>query len=182
VNNKAMVKLSFRSMAIVLLLTFLWPAAIGQAANNLLKNASFENVSDVIPNDWGHDAYLKEEQITSYTISDVETHTGKYSVVLENKEANHSRWTQTIKVKPKTTYKFAGYVKTEQIGLDATGAHFFVDGVAVTYPEVKDTNGKWAYVHFYAKTGKEQKSITFGASLGGYGSINTGKAFLMTSV
>ncbi|WP_235560902.1 phospholipid carrier-dependent glycosyltransferase [Bacillus sp. FJAT-28004] len=172
-----MMKMSIRTVITILLLTFLWPAAIGQAANNLLKNASFENVTDVIPNDWGHDAYLKEEQITSYTISDVETHTGKYSVVLENKEANHSRWTQTIKVKPKTTYKFAGYVKTEQIGLDATGAHFFVDGVAVTYPEVKDTNGKWAYVHFYAKTGKEQKSITFGASLGGYGSINTGKAF-----
>ncbi|MGO4547095.1 phospholipid carrier-dependent glycosyltransferase [Paenibacillus sp. 2TAB23] len=165
-----------RAMITILLLTLLWPASL-HAASNLLVNAGFEQVTDNAPAQWQHDAYLKEENITSYTISSSEAHTGTYSAVLENKEANHSRWTQTIKVKPKTTYKLSGYIKTEQIGADATGAHFFVDGVAVAYPEIKDTNGKWAYVHFYAKSGKDQKSITFGASLGGYGSINTGKAY-----
>ncbi|OBZ13355.1 phospholipid carrier-dependent glycosyltransferase [Bacillus sp. FJAT-26390] len=172
-----MFKLSFRSMAIVLLLALLWPAVMGHAATNLLKNASFENVTAGAPADWNHDAYLKEDNVTAYSVSSDESHTGTYSAVLENKGANHSRWTQVVNVKPKTTYKLSGYVKTEQIGPDATGAHFFVDGVAVTYPEVKDTNGKWAYVHFYAKTGKDQKSITFAASLGGYGAINTGKAY-----
>ena len=177
VETGTMIKLSIRAIITILLLTLIWPAAIGHAANNLLKNASFENVSGTAPNDWGHDAYLKEENITAYTISGAEAHTGSYSAVLENVEANHSRWTQTVSVKPKAIYKISGYVKAEQIGPDATGAHFFIDGVAVTYPDVKDTNGKWAYVYFYAKTGKDQKSITFGASLGGYGSINTGKAY-----
>lgn len=172
-----MINISIRAIITILLFTLLWPAVTLQAANNLLENASFENVSDNLPNDWGHDAYLKEKHITAYTVSDAEAHTGTYSAVLENFEANHSRWTQTVSVKPKSTYKLSGYVKAEQIGPDATGVHFFVDGVAVIYPDVKDTNGKWAYIHFYAKTGKDQKSITFGASLGGYGSINTGKAY-----
>lgn len=172
-----MMKMFIRVIITILLLTLLWPSAIGQAANNLLKNASFENVTDGVPDDWSYDAYLKEEHITAYTISDIEAHTGNYSVVLENIEVNHSRWTQTVSVKPKSVYKLSGYVKTEHIGPDATGAHFFVEGVAVTYPQIQDTNGKWEYVHFYAKTGKDQTSITFGASLGGYGSINTGKAY-----
>ncbi|MDQ8735771.1 phospholipid carrier-dependent glycosyltransferase [Paenibacillus sp. LHD-38] len=172
-----MIKLSFRAFAVILFLTLLVPAVTLHAASNLLTNAGFENITEGAPTEWQHDAYLKEEHITTYTISDKEAHTGTYSAVLENKEANHSRWTQTIKVKPKSTYKLSGYIKAEQIGADATGAHFFVDGVAVAYPEIKNTNGKWAYVHFYAKTGKDQKSITFGASLGGYGAINTGKAY-----
>ncbi|WP_138755424.1 phospholipid carrier-dependent glycosyltransferase [Paenibacillus sinopodophylli] len=165
-----------RALIAILLLTLLWPASL-YAANNLLTNAGFEQVTDQTPVDWQHDAYLKEEHITFYSISNQEAHTGTYSAVIENKEANHSRWTQTISVKPNTTYKFSGYIKTEQIGANATGAHFFVDGVAVGYPEIKDTNSKWTYVHFYAKSGKDQKSIIFGASLGGYGSINTGKAY-----
>lgn len=172
-----MMNLFNRATITILLLTLLWPAAIGHAATNLLKNASFELVTDGAPADWNHDAYLKEEHITTYSISNSEAHTGTYSAVLENKEANHSRWTQVISVKPKSIYKLSGYVLTEQVGPDATGAQFFVEGVAVTYPEVKDTNEKWTYVHFYAKTGKDQKSITFAASLGGYGSINTGKAY-----
>ncbi|MGO4345977.1 phospholipid carrier-dependent glycosyltransferase [Paenibacillus sp. MCAF9] len=172
-----MMNMFSRATITILLLTLLWPAAVSNAASNLLNNAGFENVTEGAPSDWTHDAYLKEEQITSYSIDSTEAHTGTYSAVLENKQANHSRWTQAIKVKPKTTYKFSGYVKTEQVGLDATGALFFVEGVAVTYPEVKDTNGKWAYIEFYAKTGQDQKSITFSASLGGYGSINTGKAY-----
>ncbi|MEV5030143.1 phospholipid carrier-dependent glycosyltransferase [Paenibacillus sp. LPE1-1-1.1] len=172
-----MIKLYFRAVAAILFLTLLGPAVPLFAASNLLTNAGFENVSEGAPAEWQHNAYLKEEHITSYTISDTEAHTGAYSAVLENKEANHSRWTQTITVKPKSIYKLSGYIKAEQIGPDATGAHFFVDGVAVSYPETKDTDGKWAYVHFYAKTGSDQKSITFGASLGGYGAINTGKAY-----
>ncbi len=177
VENGTMINKFSRATITILLLALLWPAVIGHAASNLLKNDSFENVTEGAPADWQHDAYLKDEHITSYTLDNTEAHTGTYSAVLENKEANHSRWTQVITVKPKSTYKLSGYVKTEQIGPDAAGAHFFVDGVAVSYPEVKDTGGKWAYISFYAKTGKDQKSITFGASLGGYGSINTGKAY-----
>lgn len=172
-----MLKLSFRTAITLLLLTLLWPAVVGHAASNLLKNGSFENVTNGVPDEWSHNAYLMEEHITNYTLDENEKHTGTYSIVLENKEANHSRWTQTVTVKPKTVYKLSGYVKTENIGPAAVGALFYVDGVAVNYPEVKDTNGKWVYVHFYGKTGKDQKSIVFGASLGGYGSINTGKAY-----
>ncbi|WP_028609962.1 glycosyltransferase family 39 protein [Paenibacillus harenae] len=166
-----------RIAAAILLLALLLPAASGEAATNLLKNPGFETVTNGAPDHWGRDAYLMEEHITAYSVSNSEAHTGTYSAVLDNKEANHSRWTQTVIVKPKTMYKFAGYVKTEGVAQGAAGAHFFVDGIAVTYPQAQDTNGKWEYVHFYAKTGSEQKSLTFGASLGGYGSINSGKAY-----
>ncbi|NIK76929.1 Gpi18-like mannosyltransferase/predicted membrane-bound dolichyl-phosphate-mannose-protein mannosyltransferase [Paenibacillus castaneae] len=172
-----MMKICTRTAITILLLTLLWPAVVGHAASNLLKNASFENVTNGAPDDWSHDAYLMEEHITAYSLTDSDAHTGQYSAMLENREANHSRWTQTLSVKPKSIYKISGYVKTEGIGPDGAGALLYVDGVAVNYPEVRDTKGKWEHVYFYAKTGKEQKSIVIGASLGGYGSINTGKAY-----
>ncbi|RCW43409.1 phospholipid carrier-dependent glycosyltransferase [Paenibacillus prosopidis] len=172
-----MMKISIRTAAAILLLTFLWPAVIGHAANNLLKNASFEQVTSGLPDEWSHSAWLQEDHITIYAVDDTEAHTGKQSVMLDNVEANHSRWTQDVAVKANSVYKFSAYVKTERIGADAAGAILYVDGVAVTYPEVRDTKGKWEYVYFYGKTGKGQTKITFGASLGGYGSINTGKAY-----
>ncbi|MBD2871535.1 glycosyltransferase family 39 protein [Paenibacillus arenilitoris] len=163
--------------AIILLLAILCHAVPVEAASNLLKNAGFEQVTDGAPDGWSRDAYLKDEPATAYSVSSSEAHTGTYSAVLENKEANHSRWVQKVAVKPNTVYKLSGYVRTEGIAAGATGAHFFIDGVAVTYPQAQETLGKWEYVYFYGKTGSEQKSLTFGASLGGYGSVNTGKAY-----
>lgn len=171
-------KLGMRTAAVILLIgCLLWPAEAGYAAANLLKNAGFENVTDGVPEHWGHDAYLKEEHLTTYSPDSSKAHTGSYSAMLHNKEANHSRWTQPVSVKPDTVYKISGYVLTEGVGADATGAHLFVEGVAVTYPQLTDTGGKWEYIEFFARTGKEQSSFTLGASLGGYGSINTGKAY-----
>ncbi len=172
-----MLRMSIRFAAILAVLTLLWPATMGHAASNLLKNAGFEQVTSGAPDEWSYAAWLQEEHVTTYAITNKEAHTGSYSAVIHNVEANHSRWTQTIRVKPNSVYKISGYIKAEQIGAGAIGAHFFVDGIAAAYPEVGDTGGKWDYIQFYGRTGDDQDRITFGASLGGYGSINTGMAY-----
>ncbi len=166
-----------RVAAAVLLLSMLIPALGANAASNLLRNAGFEQVTEGAPDDWGQEAYLQEEGYTIYSLSSEQAHTGSYSVKIENKEANHARWTQTVQVSKKSIYKISGYIRTESVGADATGAHLFVEGVAAEYPQVRDTQGKWDFIEFYAKTGDEQDSFTLGASVGGYGAINTGIAY-----
>jgi dolichyl-phosphate-mannose-protein mannosyltransferase len=161
----------------ILLLCMLIPAVSVNAASNLLRNASFEQVTGDVPDEWGQEAYLQEDNYTVYSLSGEQAHTGMYSVKIENKEANHARWTQTVQVSKKSVYKISGYIRTEGVGADATGAHLFVEGIAAEYPQIKDSGGKWEYLEFYAKTGAEQDSITLGASLGGYGAINTGTAY-----
>ncbi|MDQ0058857.1 glycosyltransferase family 39 protein [Paenibacillus harenae] len=168
---------SLRAILSLFMLLILLPMATGHAAGNLLMNGGFEQLTSSKPDAWEQAQYVAESGVTNYGISETGTSSGSVSVVIENKEENHARWTQRVAVEAEKTYKFSGYVKTEGLMQDRTGAHFFVDGVAADYPNKTETGGQWAYLEFYGKTGKGQKEITFGASLGGYGSLNAGKAY-----
>ncbi|MGO4542462.1 phospholipid carrier-dependent glycosyltransferase [Paenibacillus sp. 2TAB19] len=168
---------SRRVLIALFMLLALLPVTTGYAADNLLKNGGFEQLTSLKPEGWDQAQYVTESGVTDYGIADVGAQSGQVAAVIENKEENHSRWTQRVAVEAGKTYKFSGYVKTEGLMQDRTGAHFFVDGVAAQYPNKSETNGQWEYLEFYGKTGKDQKEIIFGASLGGYGSLNAGKAY-----
>ena len=161
----------------IILLMFI-PTASVFAANNLIKNAGFEELTaNNEPSGWEQKIWLPDEGFTLFAASSEEVHSDNYSAAIYNNEPNHARLIQNIDVKANTTYKFSGYVKASGLSTEAKGAHLYVDGIAVDYPHVTDTNNEWVYLEFYGKTGSKQKDIAFGVSVGGYGSLNKGHAF-----
>jgi len=166
-----------RITAIVLLLFMLIPGIAANADGNLLANGDFEAAAGDMPDGWMTEAWIDDSGVTQYGVDRNEFYSGKQSAYIHSSGDNHARLLQRVKVKSNTTYRISGYVKTEGIGSQGAGVHLYVEGVAVHYPEFRDTNGTWAYLEFYGKTGKKQKEMLVGGSLGGYGSINSGKAW-----
>ncbi|WP_232242884.1 glycosyltransferase family 39 protein [Paenibacillus sp. GSMTC-2017] len=166
-----------RTLLFMLLLFLLLPGHTSYAADNLLLNGDFEQSADQMPEHWTTEAWVKDEGVTTYGIDSNEVYSGGSAAVIHNIGDNHARFIQTIKVKSNKLYRFSGYLKTENIKASATGAHLYVDGVAVHYPQITGTSGAWTYLDFYGKTSKGQKELVVGFSVGGYGSINTGKAW-----
>lgn len=166
-----------RITAIMLLLFLLVPAIAVNADGNLLINGDFEAAASDMPDGWITQAWIDDSGVTRYGVDRNVSYSGKQSAYIHSNGDNHARLLQRVKVKSKTTYRISGYVKTEGIGADAAGAHLYIEGVAVHYPEFHDTNGAWAYLEIYGETGKKQKEMLVGGSLGGYGSINSGKAW-----
>jgi dolichyl-phosphate-mannose-protein mannosyltransferase len=153
---------------------FIVSAQVTKAAENLLGNSSFEEISSDIPTLWSTMAY--EEGKTKFTVDQAGAHSGSSYVTIENTQANDARWVQKIKVKSNTQYKLSGWVKTDNIGTEAKGANLTVEGIADSSPDVKGTSAEWQPLEMYFKTDKKQVELAVTARLGGYGSANTGKA------
>lgn len=165
------------AMAIVLLAGMLLSGGLALAAGNLLSNGNFERLDGQRPEGWSTEEWIKEDGVTVYSIDRENVYSGSASIVVRNEGENHARWIQNVKVNENKLYRISGYVKAEGIGENGAGALLQVEGVYAEYPEVRDTGGEWAFVQFYGRTGSGQTEITVGASVGGYGSINTGTAW-----
>ncbi|WP_238191386.1 glycosyltransferase family 39 protein [Paenibacillus sp. L3-i20] len=166
-----------RTIIVMLLLFLLLPGFTSYAAENLLVNGDFEQIDNKMPKHWIKAAWVKDEGATTYGIDSEDPYSGASSIVIQNNSENHARFVQKVKVKENKLYRFSGYIKSEEISANAIGAHLYVDGVAVQYPQIHGTSGAWTFLEYYGKTGKGQKELMVGASLGGYGSINKGKAW-----
>lgn len=166
-----------RITALLILLFLLLPGMTGYAAGNLLVNGDFEESENGMPSNWRIEAWVKDAGVTDYGADREAAYSGEQSAVIHSVSDNHARLVQEVQVKPNTTYRFSGYVKTEGLDESASGAHLYIDGTALYYPHFHDTNGEWAHLEFYGKTGDDQKELLFGASLGGYGSVNSGQAW-----
>lgn len=178
VKSTMMRNRSFRiGFALILLMSLLWPIAVCNASSNMVKNGGFEEIKGDKPNGWIREAWEKEEGITQYFIDRNEAHSGAFSAVIHNVGENHARLIQSVEVQGEKKYRISGYIKAEGLNANATGAHLYVEGVAVSYPELHETNGQWRYLEFYGETEKKQTEIKVGASVGGYGSLNAGKAW-----
>lgn len=172
-----MSKIMIRGAWLLLLLILLWPGAGAQAAGNLLINGHFEDVKDGMPVGWETESWLKDDGLSLFGWDAEQAFEGGGAAFITNTGDNHARFIQKIKVKGNATYRFSGYVKTEGVGTHGTGAHLSVEGVALLYPNMTDTGGQWAFVEYYGKTDKNQKELTVGLSLGGYGGVNSGTSW-----
>jgi Gpi18-like mannosyltransferase len=156
---------------------FLFAAAnIRVAGENLLKNGSFEDISDSLPSVWSTDIYGNDSTSVRFFVENKGAYDGSNYVTVENIRPNDAKLIQTVKVKPNTVYKLSCRIKAEGIGENALGANITVLHILETSKDFKDTGGKWEYVEFYGRTGKKQDNLIITARLGGYGNINTGKA------
>jgi predicted membrane-bound dolichyl-phosphate-mannose-protein mannosyltransferase len=87
---------------------------------------------------------------------------------------NDARFVQELAVEPKTVYRFACRVRSENVGAAARGAGISVMEIQDGSPDLKASGDNWQPLEFYGRTGPEQRRISVTVGIGGYGSLNSG--------
>lgn len=161
----------------LILVMFIFIAVIPVfAAANLVSNPSFEEESGGLPAAWQFSSFAHTPGAADFKLEKGGAHSGDRFVTIVSHIKNDVRFRQDIPVKENTIYKLSCWIKTENVGTDAKGANLSIDGKFESSEDIKGTNGKWEYVEMYAKTGIKIKRMTITIGIGGYGSMNSGKA------
>ncbi|QJD83036.1 phospholipid carrier-dependent glycosyltransferase [Cohnella herbarum] len=147
------------------------------AERNLVLNGGFEEVNVGEPASWIRDAYYVGDDYSQMKVAEGDARTGSRFATIESLQPNDAKWTQTVSVEPDTLYKLSGWVRVARIDNEgATGANLSVLGIGTTSPDKKSASGSWELLELIGRTGAEQLQLTVAVRIGGYGSLNSGKA------
>lgn len=161
-------------LAILVGMAFLPSFALGAPVT--VQNPGFEEENAGFPSMWSKYDWKASEGSTSFR-QDLEVrHSGSSSALIDSPVPNDARFKQEIPCGSDMLYKISCWVRTENVGNDAKGANLSVDGITGTSDDLRGT-GDWKLLEFYGKSGKNQKSFVLTLGLGGYGSLNSGKAW-----
>ena len=144
---------------------------------NLLYNPSFETLDENgMPDGWIEGKWYWDSGVSVLSVSD-EASEGNHSVEVYNAGENDARFTQTVSVVPDAWYRITCRVKAEGCEPGRNGAGVSVEDTFISSEYVYDTDGEWVDLTLYGKTGPDQTYITVMARIGGYGSLNVGRAW-----
>lgn len=160
--------------SILLLLVMISGLSTVYGQENLLINGDFEkltpdgNIEGWIPDFWQPGATI--------TPTTVKVYNGKYALLIKADTSNDARLMQTVRVKPKTHYRFSGWIYGENIPEAKTGANLCIMG-GYDYTEAPKGTSGWTRVELNFRTGSTQNEVTVAARLGMYTNDNTGTAY-----
>lgn len=140
---------------------------------NLIINESFEETNAP----WITHAWDTEEGATEFGTDTGVVRSGKSSVWIQSNKENDARYKQTIPVEGGVYYRLSCYVKVEGVAENSKGANISTDQITDTSIDIVGTSDDWEYIELYGVTDENQKEIVVTVGLGGYGYINTGKAW-----
>ncbi|MBR3504355.1 MAG: glycosyltransferase family 39 protein [Clostridia bacterium] len=143
---------------------------------NLIVNGGFESSGGGLPSGWGVGRWIWDEGVSYLSLSE-DAYSGKFSACVENVEENDARFEQDVAVEPNAYYCISCMVKAEGCGIGRAGAGISVENTFISSEYAYDTDGEWVRLELYGKTGSDQKSLTILCRVGGYSSINMGKAW-----
>jgi len=142
------------------------------AADNLLLNGDFAKGSEDQPDLWRTEAWINNPDA-------FRAHWHSYSdnseLEVDNLQANDGRWMQSLTLAP-GWYQLSVDVRTEDVGAKETGATISVMEDGIMSPDVRGTTD-WQRVALYLKVGGHGADIDVALRVGGFGSLNTGRAF-----
>lgn len=144
------------------------------AEQNLLTNGDFEKVGpDQKPESWQEDCWQGTSVLTA---TNKKAHGGKYALMIKSDQENDARMIQVVKVKPHTYYRLSGWVASENIPADKTGASL---GVVADFNFSRPVTGTtdWTNVEFNFCTDSSQTEVTVGPRLGMWGGTANGTAY-----
>jgi hypothetical protein len=157
----------------VFILVALMPRHVS-AAQNLLVNGDFAKGSEDQPDNWRTEAWINKPEafVTHWH------HPGKDPGEMEvnNLQANDGRWMQPLQLAP-GWYQLSVDIRTENVGAKETGASISVMEDGIMSPEVKGTSSGWQHESLYMKVGGHGADVDVALRVGGFGSLNTGRAF-----
>ena len=152
------------------------PIAVGGApaeAANLLVNSRFASGSGANPDHWRTEAWINAAATSSYGWTRAASGPGEVEV--SNIRPNDARWVQPLVLGP-GWYRISTEVRTENVGATAQGATVSLLEDGANSPDVRGTSG-WRPIGLYVKVGSHGADIEIALRLGGFSSLNTGRAF-----
>jgi hypothetical protein len=151
-----------------------------RASAELVKNGAFTAGEGDLPAQWSTESWIKDRPATRFSWTRGPEGIGV--VTIDSSERNDGGFVQSVPVSPSTWYRVSGWVRTENVGEETLGAYLSVLDTFFNTEELRGTR-PWQEVALWVKTGPIDTSLRIGARLGGYGSLNTGRAqFTMISV
>ena len=150
-------------------------ATEGEAPNgpNLLVNGDFASGSGKSPDSWRTGGWYEAPTVTSYDW--VHAPGGEAELVVNNRQANDARWLQTMTLQP-GWYYVGAEVRTEEVPNGAAGASVSLDEDSMNSADLHGSAG-WQRLGLYLKVGAHGADVDVALRLGGFGSLNTGRAF-----
>jgi dolichyl-phosphate-mannose-protein mannosyltransferase len=156
---------------VALLFLFLSPSTC-VAAQNLLLNSDLSKGSENSPDAWRTEAWISSPDTTQYRW--IRNGEGGAELEVYNLKPNDARWVQTLTL-PAGWYYFSAEVRTEKVGGNI-GANISVTEDGIISPDVRADSG-WRKVGFWLKVGRHGAELIVALRLGGFSSLNTGRAF-----
>ncbi len=140
---------------------------------NLLLNGDFAKGSEDQPDLWRTEAWINNpESFQAHWHS----YTDKPSELeVDNLKPNDGRWMQPLTA-PAGWYQISVDLRTENVGAKESGATISVMEDGIMSADIHGTTD-WQRVTLYLKVGAHGADIDVALRIGGFGSLNTGKAF-----
>jgi dolichyl-phosphate-mannose-protein mannosyltransferase len=158
----------------MVLVAFAIPRTASGAQHSLLLNADLEKGSGEQPDEWRTEAWVNDPSAFRYTwIHPQNGSPGQLEV--DALKPNDARWMQSLTLAP-GLYHFSAEIHTENVGTGATGANISIMEDGAMSPDIRGTSG-WQRVGFYLKVGKSGADVELALRVGGFGSLNSGRAF-----
>lgn len=144
------------------------------AAPNLLVNGDFAKGSEDQPDNWRTEAWIqKPDAFVCHWHAPSAGGVGEMEV--DNLQPNDGRWRQPLSL-TQGWYHLSADIRTENVGTKEDGASISVMEDGIMSPEVKGTSG-WQHEALYFKVGAGGADIDVALRVGGFGSLNSGRAF-----
>ena len=165
-----------KTFCLMVLAALLLTAQAAWASENLLANPGIEEVDgDGLPSSWYKGMWYYDGSSELSAVSGA--YEGGYSLYVDNLSENDARFEQTVEVEPDTIYRISCMVRAEGCSPEGAGAGISIKDTFVSSETVYDTSGAWVPVTLYGVTGSDQDELTVMARVGGYGSLNVGRAW-----
>jgi len=148
-------------------------AAFAADQKNRLLNGDFAKGSEDQPDLWRTEAWINNpESFQAHWHS----YTDKPSELeVDNLKPNDGRWMQPLTV-PAGWYQISVDLRTENVGAKESGATISVMEDGIMSADIHGTTD-WQRVTLYLKVGAHGADIDVALRIGGFGRLNTGKAF-----
>ena len=143
-------------------------------SQNLALNGDLSKGSEDQPDNWRNEAWVQGPEAFQYHwIHPKNGEPGQLEV--DALKPNDARWMQSFTLSP-GWYRLSAEVRTENVGLQQTGATISVMEDGAMSPDIRGT-ASWQTVAFYLEVGGSGADVEVALRVGGFGSLNTGKAF-----
>ena len=140
---------------------------------NVLPNGDLTRGSGNRPDKWRTAGWKSGPEFTIYRWNHLP---GKASELkVSSTKANDAYWAQDIHLAP-GWYHFTASVRAEGIPQESSGANISILEDGITSPHLRGTVD-WQTTGFYLKVGDPGADVSLACRLGGFSSLNTGKAF-----
>jgi len=140
--------------------------------DNALHNGDLTKGSGNSPDSWRTAGWKSGSDYTTYQWRHPPG--GPAELEVSSAKANDAYWAQTVHLGP-GWYHFTANVRAEAIPQTSSGANISVLEDGITSPHLRGTTD-WQTIGFYLKVGEPGADVDFACRLGGFSSLNIGKA------